>query len=327
MNINITDIDEYCDSINKQNKQTEKVKYDLDRDYCHIEGWMLQLLNLKGNDLIVYAKIYGFTLDGTNWYEGGLGYLAAWTNSTKQGVMKNLNNLVEKGFIKKQEIFQNGVKFCKYQCVPVKGIKESLTGIKQSLTNNTITNNIDNNNIISTTKFNGGNEQKGQLFSTDTQIKKKTSNAYLDLITDMFDSKVIRQKLKEHYEMIRNKEKQKFNLPQWKRILEGLKRSINENKFVNEQHIANYITRQTDEGWSNLRKNTDITEIEQRIYGSKKQSSPIKPTQQNQEDNAISFRSLRTFLYLPEDQRKECVKYLTPEQKEEYFRMLEDKSL
>lgn len=75
-----------------------------------IREYMVSELNLKGNELIVYAIISGFEE-----YTGSLNYLATWTNSTKQGVLKNLKSLVNKGYITKQDIIHNGVKYCRYK--------------------------------------------------------------------------------------------------------------------------------------------------------------------------------------------------------------------
>lgn len=86
-----------------------------DENFVQIQGWMINRLNLKGNELIVYATIYGFTQDGENWFEGSRQYLSDWCNSSKQGVQKNLQSLVEKGLLIKQDILINGVKFCKYK--------------------------------------------------------------------------------------------------------------------------------------------------------------------------------------------------------------------
>ena len=69
-----------------------------------LRGWMIEELDLKGNELIVYAVIYGFNRDG-HAYQGSRQYLARWTNSTVQGVQKNLNSLVEKKLIIKKEVF------------------------------------------------------------------------------------------------------------------------------------------------------------------------------------------------------------------------------
>lgn len=84
-------------------------------NYCVLQGWMITDLELKGHELVIFAVIHGFTQDGENLYTGGLQYLAEWTKATKQTVMSCLKNLVEKGYIEKQEEIRNGVKFCNYR--------------------------------------------------------------------------------------------------------------------------------------------------------------------------------------------------------------------
>ena len=82
--------------------------------YIVVQEFMVRDLHLKGNDLLVYAIIYGFSQDGEQSFSGSLGYLADWTSSTKQGILKNLNNLIERNLIKKTEESKNGVRNCKY---------------------------------------------------------------------------------------------------------------------------------------------------------------------------------------------------------------------
>lgn len=134
-----------------------------DENYISIQGWMVTKLGLKGNELLIYAIIYGFSQAEDQTFNGSLQYLADWTNSTKQGVLKNLKSLIEKGYLGKNENYINGVKFCEYYTTEFNGvlnkvewgIKQSLTGvlnkveypIKQSLTNNieyNINNKLDN---------------------------------------------------------------------------------------------------------------------------------------------------------------------------------------
>lgn len=129
-----------------------------DGNYIVIQSFMVTDLHLKGTDLIVYAIIYGFSQAENQAYTGSLQYLADWTNCTKQGVMKNLKSLMQKGLIEKKETVLNDIKFCEYRVTKFNGvvnkvddgIKQSLTGgIKQSLPNNigddNIVNNKDNN--------------------------------------------------------------------------------------------------------------------------------------------------------------------------------------
>lgn len=126
-------------------------------NYILIQGFMVNELELKGNELIIYAIIYGFSQIDNQMYEGGLQYLAEWTNSTKQGVLKSIKSLLEKNLIGKEEYFINGVKFVKYYVKKFNGvlnkvewgIKQSLMGgIKQSLTNNIYIDNTNNNILI-----------------------------------------------------------------------------------------------------------------------------------------------------------------------------------
>ncbi|MGL5243883.1 MAG: helix-turn-helix domain-containing protein [Sarcina sp.] len=88
-----------------------------EENFVSIQGWMVSRLGLKGNELIIYAIIYGFSQEENSNFTGSRQYLSDWTNSTKSGVQKNLNSLVEKGLLEKKEKINNGVKFCEYKAV------------------------------------------------------------------------------------------------------------------------------------------------------------------------------------------------------------------
>lgn len=127
-----------------------------ERNYIVIQGWMLTALHLKGNELLIYACIYGFSqLDGQV-FSGSLQYLADWTNSTRQGVVKCLKSLIEKGYIAKADKVINGVKFCEYRATKfngvcnsvVQGMQQSCTGgVQQSLPNNLNIDNLENKKV------------------------------------------------------------------------------------------------------------------------------------------------------------------------------------
>lgn len=70
-----------------------------DDNYLTIQGWQINQLGLKGNELIIYAAIYGFTQAEGQWFTGSQQYLADWTNSTTRGVRKALASLEEKGLL------------------------------------------------------------------------------------------------------------------------------------------------------------------------------------------------------------------------------------
>ena len=123
-------------------------------NYISVLGFMVRDLQLKGNELLVYAIIYGFSQAENQVFNGGLQYLADWTNSTKQSVVRCLKSLTEKGYIQKNEKIINGVKFCEYYATKFNGvlnkvaypIQQSLTGgMQQSLPNNIGFNNLKDN--------------------------------------------------------------------------------------------------------------------------------------------------------------------------------------
>ena len=86
-----------------------------DHNYYNVHGWMVNKLNLKGNELVIYAIIYGFSQKQDNWYDGNHRYLAEWTSTSLQTVRNVLTSLIEKGYLDKKEEMVNGVKFCRYK--------------------------------------------------------------------------------------------------------------------------------------------------------------------------------------------------------------------
>lgn len=87
-------------------------------NYIVIQGFMVNDLKLKGNELLIYAVIYGFSQIKGQRFTGSLKYLMDWINTkSKQTVLNCLNSLLEKGFINKEEKYLNNVKYCSYGVV------------------------------------------------------------------------------------------------------------------------------------------------------------------------------------------------------------------
>lgn len=83
-------------------------------NYFQVSGWMLNDLGLSGNELIVYAIIYGFTQDGINKFHGSLSYISEFAGCSKRTVQNAIESLEEKKMIAKE--FKNG-ETCKYYTV------------------------------------------------------------------------------------------------------------------------------------------------------------------------------------------------------------------
>ncbi|MDE5885914.1 MAG: hypothetical protein K2H29_12670 [Oscillospiraceae bacterium] len=155
-------------------------------NFIVIHGWMVNELNLKGNELLVYAIIYGFSQTENQFFTGSLKHLAGWTSSTKQGVMKNLKSLIEKNLIQKEEYYVNHVKFVKYYATKFNTpMQQSLIGyttefnrgMQLSLPNNIIDNIIEKIEDISATP-----ETNNSIEKTAENPEQKEKIPYAEIL-------------------------------------------------------------------------------------------------------------------------------------------------
>ena len=130
-----------------------------DENFVAIQGWMLNRLNLKGNELIVYAVIYGFSQDGETWFTGSRRYLAEWCGCTLKTVDNALASLVGKGLVAKHDKTVNGVHLCDYSITQVgenlqqgtvkitQGVGKNLQGGSVKITHHNIEDNLGIDNL------------------------------------------------------------------------------------------------------------------------------------------------------------------------------------
>jgi hypothetical protein len=97
--------------------------------YIHIEGWMREELDLKGNELLVYALIHGFSQEEQGCFFGSLDYISRMCGCTRPTAIETLKKLRERGLIHKREIVENNVKMCQYTALQ-RGSKEILPPVK-----------------------------------------------------------------------------------------------------------------------------------------------------------------------------------------------------
>lgn len=168
-----------------------KVKAD---KYITIQGWMLTDLKLRGNELLVYAIIYGFSQDDESWFTGSRQYLADWCGCTVRSIQTILNNLVDKKLIIKSEQTHNGIKYCSYAADFTGG--ENFSRGDENFSHNNIVNNNSNtlskDNDKATPEFNFG--------IVDENKRKNNNEEYLDaclLINNFTDDKELKKLLGE----------------------------------------------------------------------------------------------------------------------------------
>ncbi len=86
------------------------------RSYYIVHGWMMTELGLRGNELTMYAIIYGFSQDGHSEFSGSISYIMEWLGCSRPTAIKTLANLVERGLIVKSST-NNGVECNTYRAV------------------------------------------------------------------------------------------------------------------------------------------------------------------------------------------------------------------
>ena len=155
-------------------------------NYITIQGWMVNKLQLKGNALMVYAIIYGFSQEENSWFTGTSNYLAEWCNCSRQSISTILKKLVEQGLIEKKPIEINNVLFNHYKAITnYNTCKETLQGCKETLHNNI------SNNISTTKKISNNINNENSKSSKISKNEKKLKNILKIIDEYDFNEKVI----------------------------------------------------------------------------------------------------------------------------------------
>ena len=111
-------------------------------NYIQISGWMINELELKGNELLAYALIHGFCQDGKSVFKGSLNYIMTWLNISKPTCITTIQSLIDKGLIVKTVIYnKNSVAGCEYytnrsrnlETLPVNNSEKEKNGGKEIL--------------------------------------------------------------------------------------------------------------------------------------------------------------------------------------------------
>lgn len=112
-------------------------------NYITIQGWMINL-GLKGNELIIFAIIYGFSQDDKSSFNGSQRYISSMLGISLPTTNRIINSLIDKNFIKK-----TGESSYQYSDQVLKklkqGVKETYTEALKKLKHTYIYNNNINN--------------------------------------------------------------------------------------------------------------------------------------------------------------------------------------
>ncbi|MCR5765851.1 MAG: hypothetical protein K6G09_07750 [Treponema sp.] len=86
------------------------------RAFITIQHWMVRELGLRGDELLIYAIIYGFSQDGFSCYRGTTKYICFWTGTTKETVLKKLKSLRNKKMIERRKVPTSSTHENRYYC-------------------------------------------------------------------------------------------------------------------------------------------------------------------------------------------------------------------
>lgn len=223
-----------------------------------IQGWMCNELNLKGNELLIFAMIYGFSQDGETRFYGSRNYIADTFNISLPTVDKALQSLEAKNLIEVTTItdskgVHNEYEVCKETLQGV--VKKLYRGSKETLHNNII-NNIDNNKTI-TINSNSTNFQ----FGTKQNKPKKSTlwDKCLDAIIEFTDDSILRDLLVASLRLFLENNKE-LDKPFYTNTFKGKLNNL--SKLSEDNYEQRKIVQQTlDNGWNNfyqLKENKSI---------------------------------------------------------------------
>ena len=169
-----------------------------DENFYSVQGWMITKYGLKGNELQVYAIIYGFSQTEGQRFTGSLKYLADWTGATRRTIITTLQALEKKGLLKKYEREVNKVKYCDYVALkPVPSEEISQVSENISLGSEKISQGSENISLGGSEKISQGSENISRgsekispnninininnNISTKKDIKKEKSSSVISL--------------------------------------------------------------------------------------------------------------------------------------------------
>lgn len=177
-------------------------------NFVVIQGWMCNELELKGNDLLVFALIYGFSQDGESKFSGSRNYIASTFNISKPTVDKAIQNLLDKQYIIKH--ISGDVTEPNTYWVNLEVVKKLYMGSKETLLGGSKETLLNNNSKQT-------NSKKEKLVSKDTNTefdfgkqKPKKQNLYtkcVSLIDQKTNDKEIRSLLIDWLNMLLEKYK------------------------------------------------------------------------------------------------------------------------
>ena len=200
-------------------------------------GWFITIqqemrdhLGLKGNELIVFAFINGYSQEGQGCYYGGLANLQRVCGiASRQTAIDILKSLMAKGYIVKSEQLFNGVKMISYSVSPIIGqdVQKMDKGCPENGHNNIGDININSLSLKGSSRF-----QKPTIEEIRQYCQEKGYNVDAEQFFNFYESKgwvVGKSPMKNWRAAVSTWNKREKEIPQRKR--ESRKESVLEHNL------------------------------------------------------------------------------------------------
>jgi len=231
--------------------------------YFTVQSWMVTDLELKGNELMVFAIIYGFSQDNTSKFIGSINYLTKWVNVSRTTIIEVLKKLVDKGYLIKEQEIKNNITWNKYRAVSYRGSKESVLpiqkldggskesvrgGSKESVHNNIIDYNINDNKKEIIIKKNFGNliDNNSKLKRTITSKNSKIQKSQFEIFWKLYPKKIDKGKCLAIWNRICTRQD---NVPNWLEIRKAIHSQKNSERWKDPKFIKHPSTWLNNFGW------------------------------------------------------------------------------
>lgn len=220
--------------------------------YITIQQEMREGLGLKGNELIVFAFINGYSQEGQGCYFGSLANLQRVCGiASRQTAIDVLKSLIGKGYLIKRESILNGVKMVSYSVSPIigQGVQKMEDACPKNGHNNKRDINI--NNTLSNRR---SHFTKPSLEEIREYCLSRNNQVDPEQFYNFYESKgwmVGKSPMKDWKASVRTWEKREKEVPQRKRekkesvIAHNLK--VMDQMFGTDYYAQAYGRRQPDE--------------------------------------------------------------------------------
>ncbi|MFR7590250.1 MAG: conserved phage C-terminal domain-containing protein [Longibaculum sp.] len=174
-------------------------------NYITILDFMVSDLGLKGNELIIFALIYGFSQDDVSDFHGSLSYIQERTGLSRQTVIDTLKKLVDKNMITKSTEFRNNTKICMYSTS-----QEIRLGVVKNL-------DLGSQEIRPPILYN-----KNYIKKDNSQVDEETKNKVTEIIKylNLKTNKNLRVEAKVNREQIEARLKEGYTIKDFKYVID-----------------------------------------------------------------------------------------------------------